>query len=303
MVIFTPTYRDLATFFMHAEQMEKAGVPLRQMLDVAAKDSSHRAISRACFWMLHDVQSGKTLSEAMTQHPRVFNATVVALVAAGEKTGRMGQMLSKCFEHCMQMELFQKNMRRATRNFKFSGIVVLGLMLTLGKTAAPLATVVLLVLAAGVIAAYCFVPAFRKFCDYLFIVTPALGEFIRHLEMARFTEMLALYYDAGIPVRDALAAAVDMVQNDSMRKALARAGQRVVAGEHFAEAFRSMPRVDHIFLGMLATGERSGNLAHTMREAGLYYRNEMENSLDKLQKAAAPLLTILLGWVIYAAFA
>ena len=301
MMIFTPTYRDLATFFMHAEQMEKAGVPLRQMLQAAADDSGHRALSRACFWMLHDVQSGKSLSEAMAQHPRIFNSVMISLIAAGEKTGRMAKVLGKCFDHCVQVEQFQADMRRATRNFKFSLIIVLGLMLLVGKTAAPVAAAVLL-LAVGLILAYRAMPGVHRFCDYLFIVTPALGGFIRHLEMARFTETLALYYDAGVPLRQALPAAVGMVRNQSMQDVLQRAGQRVVAGESMADAFRSMPHADHTFLVMLAAGEKSGNLTRTMQEAALYYRAQMDDALDKLQKIAAPLLTVILGWVVFAVF-
>lgn len=302
MLIFTPTYRDLATFFMHAEQMEKAGVPLRQMLAAAAKDSGHRALSRACFWMLHDVQSGKTLSEAMAQHPRIFNAVTVSLVAAGERTGTMSRLLGACFHHCVEMEAFQKNMRRATRNFKFSFIVVLALMTVLGKTTAPVATILLFALMAALVAAHRLVPAFKRFCDYLFIVTPGLGEFIRHLEMARFTEVLALYYDAGVPLRTALPAACDIAQNHSVQAVLRQAAQRVIAGERLAEAFRAMPRADHSFLVMLAAGEKSGNLAKTLREAGLFYRAEMEDSLDRLQKIAGPFLTVLLGWMIYVVY-
>jgi len=299
MLIFTPAYRDLATFFMHAEQMEKAGVPLRRMLDAAAKDSGHRALSRACFWMLHDVQGGKTLSEAMAQHPRIFNAVMVSLVAAGEKTGQMARALGACFHHCVQMDAFRKNLRRAMRNIKFSCIIVLALMAVLGKTAAPVATILLFALMAALAGAYRLAPAFKRSCDYLFIVAPGLGEFIRHLELARFAETLALYYDAGVPLREALTASCDVVQNRSMRDVLQQAARRVAAGERLADAFRAMPRADHAFLVMLAAGEKSGNLAATLREAGLYYRSEMEDSLDRLQKIAAPFLTALLGWVIY----
>lgn len=302
MMIFTPTYRDLATFFMHAEQMEKAGVPLRQMLQAAADDSGHRALSRACFWMLHDVQSGKTLSEAMSQHPRIFNGVMVSLVAAGEKTGRMAKVLGKCFDHCVQMEQFQTNMRRATRNFKFSAIVVLALMLILGKSTAPVTAAMMVLCVVSLVLLYRFVAGMRKFFDYLFVVTPALGDFIRDLEMARFTETLALYYDAGVPLRQALPAAMEMVQNQSMHEVLLRAGRRVVAGERMADAFQSMPHVDHTFLVMLTTGEKSGNLAHTMQEAALYYRAQMDDALDRLRKLAGPLLTVLLGWVIFVVF-
>lgn len=287
---------------MHAVQMEKAGVPVRQMLEVAAEDSGHRAITRACVWMLHDIKAGGKLSEAMAQHPQIFNPVMVSLVAAGEQTGRMAHVLEACFDHCLQMDAFQHDMRKATRNFKFSAVIILGLMLLLGRTAVPLATAGIAVTAAVFIGAYFFVPAFRRFFHYLFIVTPGVGVFLRHLEMARFADMLALYYNAGVPLFDAFPGAVNMVQNLSMRDVIQRACDRVVAGERFDAAFSSLPYVEHGFLNMLSVGETSGNLGHTMREAANYYRDQMSDSLHKLQTTTGPLLTILLGAVVYAVF-
>lgn len=302
MIIFTPTYRDLATFFMHAQQMEKAGVPLRQMLQAAAQDSGHRALAEAALWMEQELAAGKTLSEAMASQPRLFNATIVTLVGAGETTGRLGFAFGKCFDYCVQMENFKRNMRRETRNFKFSALVILVLLLVLGKNALPVMTVMLILFLAALVAGYCFVPSFRQFCEYIFIVTPYLGRFIRKLEMARFAETLGLYYETGIPMRKALPAAVKAVQNHSMRGVLAVAARRVLEGERFADAFRSIPQVENTFLVMLAAGEKSGNFAKTMQEIAGYYRADMEDALDALQKAAAPLLTVVLGLIVYINF-
>lgn len=301
-MIFAPTYRDISTFFMHAQQMEKAGVPLRQMLQAAAQDSGHKALTRAAWWMEHDVAAGKTLAEAMAQHPRIFNQTLVGLVAAGEETGRLALVLGKCFDHCVQMDMHQRNMRRATRHFKFSAIVILALMLIMGHNAGPVMTAFLAMVLAGLVAAYHFVPAFRQFCEYLFIITPRLGTFIRRLEMARFCEMLALYYDAGIPMRKALPAAAHAVQNHSLREVVIKAAQQVIDGESFQDAFRRIPQVESTFLAMIAAGEKSGNFGATLHEASLYYRAEMDDALDALQKILPPVLTAILGVVIYTSF-
>lgn len=301
-MIFTPTYHDISTFFMHAQQMEKAGVPLRQMLQAAAQDSGHKALTRAAWWMNHDIAAGKTLAEAMAQHPRIFNPTLIGLVAAGEETGRLALVFGKCFEHCVQMDLHQRNMRRATRHFKFSAIVVLVLMLILGHNTGPILTVIGVALVAGLVAAYRFMPSFRQFCEYLFMVTPRLGTFIRRLEMARFSERLALYYEAGIPMRKALPAAADAVQNHSLREVIAKAVQDVIDGESFYNAFQRIPQVESTFLAMIAAGEKSGDFGATLREVSRYYRTEMEDALDALQKTLAPALTVVLGLVIYISF-
>lgn len=301
-MIFTPTYRDISTLFMHAQQMEKAGVPLRQMLQAAAQDSGHKALTRAALWMDHDIAAGKTLAEAMAQHPRIFNPTLIGLVAAGEETGRLALVFGKCFEHCVQMDLHQRNMRRATRHFKFSAVVILALMLILGHKAGPIVTLLLVVMIGGLVAAYRFMPSFRQFCEYIFMVTPRLGTFIRRLEMALFCDMLALYFEAGIPMRKALPAAAGAVQNHSLRQVVARAAQRVIDGESFYDAFRQIPQVEGTFLSMIAAGEKSGNFGATLREVALYYRAEMEDALDTLQKILAPVLTVILGVVIYTSF-
>jgi len=303
MLVFSPpAYRDIATFFLHAEQMEKAGVPLRQMLESAAKDNPRPVIARACQWMLQEVQAGKTLSEAMARHPYMFNGTMISLVAAGERTGRLAQALGACFHHCVQMEDFKKDIRRATRGVKISFIIILLLLILVGKLAAPVATAYLALLAGALVALFRLVPSLKRFSDYLFLVTPELGDFIRHLEMARFAETLALYYDAGVPLREALPEACKIVQNHSMRAVLEKASQRVAQGMPLAEAFQGMPRPDPYFLIMLAAGEKSGNLSATLRESAQFDRNAMADAMDGFRKLATPFLTVLLGGVVFFAF-
>ncbi|MCL7992171.1 MAG: type II secretion system F family protein, partial [marine benthic group bacterium] len=85
--------RDLVIMTRQFATMINAGLPLVQALDILVKQSNSPILQSSLEGVLHDVESGNTLADALRQHPKVFSHLYVNMVAAGETGGILDTIL------------------------------------------------------------------------------------------------------------------------------------------------------------------------------------------------------------------
>ena len=77
------TRRDLITFCYHLEQLTRAGVPIHEGL-VDLRDSVDNPVFREVISAItQSIEAGKTLSQALAEHPKVFDDVFAQLIAFG----------------------------------------------------------------------------------------------------------------------------------------------------------------------------------------------------------------------------
>jgi len=282
--------------------MEKAGVPLRQSITVAAEDTGRGVLASALPWMLQDMQAGRTLSEAMAAHPRLFDRSLVTLVAAGEKTGRMAFVFGKCVLRCKAIDAHKRDMRKATRHFKISSLVMLALLLFQGLNDVPLMVAWLVGMVGLLVLLYRYAPFLRFVADHVLLGLPLLGRFIRRVDMQSFAENLSLFYATGVPLREGLSAAAQSASNAALRRDLQSRADAVAAGAKISAAFAKGGLIDKTAARMLKVGEDTGNLSATMDELASYYAVQTDAALTAIRQYAAPALTIVLGVALFVLF-
>jgi type IV pilus assembly protein PilC len=291
--------RGQIALFLHLEHMEKAGVPILQSLDAAANDADTRALGRALEAMTGAMRAGMTLSEAMGLYPRLFDDTTVALVALGEKAGRMGRIFEKCRQHFRRAEEHAEKMRRATRYPKFAGVIILGLALLRGETLLPQAVALTVFFCVVIVGGRRYSPLFRHATDHALLLLPRAGRLIAQVSHARFADSLAMLYESGIPLKTAIGVAAASVPNFVIRAALERAGAAVTEGRSLHAAFSAEAGMDRLALAMIKAGEDSGNLAATLHELADYYDRRTDEALTAVEQLAAPLLTLVAGALLW----
>jgi type IV pilus assembly protein PilC len=74
--------------------MLKSGVPILQTLDIVADASGNVVVARAVRDVQESVRSGESLAGPLEQHP-IFPSMVVQMMAVGEDTGALDEMLVK----------------------------------------------------------------------------------------------------------------------------------------------------------------------------------------------------------------
>ncbi|MDH5283984.1 MAG: type II secretion system F family protein, partial [Gemmatimonadota bacterium] len=85
--------RDLVIFTRQFATMINAGLPLVQSLDILAKQTENKALADVTRQVVFDVESGHTLADAFSKHPRAFPELYVNMVAAGEAGGILDTIL------------------------------------------------------------------------------------------------------------------------------------------------------------------------------------------------------------------
>lgn len=297
--MFHASARALITLFLHLEQMEKAGVPITQSVAAARDAAEEKQIAAALDGILHEVKQGRRLHEAMALYPNVFDETMIGLVRLGEKSGKLARVFSLCLEYVRRRDEHVRLMRRATREPKISGAIILALAIFKSHTGIPWLVAFLAAFIIIFRVARHFLPWFRYLTDRLFLAIPRLGALVAQDSWARFAESLALLYEAGVDMRSGLRIAAASIPNLVIREAAEDAVPRIEAGASLHAAFSDTKRMDRMALAMVKAGEDTGNFSQTLRELADYYGKRTAEALTSLQQVSTPVLTIILGIILF----
>src|SRR5437870_94736 len=87
--------RHLATLYSQLADLLHSGVPLLRALEVLERQSVQPALTEVLREVRAEVAEGTGLSEAMGQHPHVFNDLTVSMVKAGQEGGFLEDVLKR----------------------------------------------------------------------------------------------------------------------------------------------------------------------------------------------------------------
>src|ERR1700723_3657595 len=115
--------KELAIFTRQFSVMIDAGLPQVQCLEILAGQQENKFFQKVLVNTRASVEGGATLSAAMRQHPKVFDALYVNMVEAGETGGILDTILQRLSTY------IEKNvkLKRAVKSAMVYPIVVLGI--------------------------------------------------------------------------------------------------------------------------------------------------------------------------------
>lgn len=322
--------RDLVMFCFQLEQLTTAGVPILEALGDLQESTDNPYFQKVLGGILSEVEGGKMLSEALAEHPDVFDEVFVNLVGAGEQTGQLSTVFDNLSSTLKwQDELFAQT-KRLLAYPAFVFVVVMAavtfLMIflvpemvkfigSLGQEL-PLNTKILIfvsnafvdywwlfltlpvvIFVAVTIWIKSNADARYKF-DYLKLKIPVTGDILNKIIMARFARYFALMYQTGIPVLQAIKTCEKIVGNKVIADALDRAHSQINAGESMSESFRNAGLFPPLVVRMIKVGETSGALDKSLLNISYFYDRDVNESMQKMLKMLEPGLTVILGLVL-----
>ena len=321
---------ELITFCFDLEQSLRCGIPLLDAFQAMSEQTAEPATARLVDELAAAVESGHMLSAALAAHPRVFSPVFVALVRAGEQSGRLAEV----FANLAASLRWQDEIAAQTRRLLIYPALVLTVLgavvaflltvlvpqiATLLRTLAidlPPQTRALLAVSAAIrdhgavalvatsviaIGASQLVPRSARLLawrDAALLRVPVIGVILRKIVLARFARFFALLYEAGIAVLDALKTCVDVAHNRTIADALKQAGRHVAAGATLSDAFRVTGVFPPLVLRMLHVGETTGALDTALRNVVYFYGRDVHESAERALKLLEPVLTLALGIVL-----
>lgn len=330
--------RDMIQLFMHMEQMQSAGVPLLEALGDIRDTTDHDGLRDILSEVHRDVSEGSSLSEALAQHPKLFNNLYVSLIASGEETGDLTSSYLHLVKYLKWVDDMQSKVRKATRYpIILVCVVLLTILVMMGYVVPqivgfikfldqklPIYTTALIatseffqaywwaVLATPIILVVIF-KVLRKSSDRfafetdrLLLEMPIAGPLVRKISIARFSQTFGALFASGIDVMSGLRNARQTVKNLALIDALEGVEMQVAAGSPMSEAFNASGEFPSMVIRMIKVGEESGNLTPVLDQVSEFYTKDVDEAVQGLIAMIEPLLTMFLGvmilWIAVAVF-
>jgi type II secretory pathway component PulF len=294
-----------------------------------ANQTQHRPLKRIIEGLSGAVRDGRSLSEALAEHPTVFPPLYIGMVRAGEVSGALEQSLSRLAD----LGEHEADVRsRVLSAFAYPVFVlVLAVIMTIFLMAyviptlslvfvesgqlLPWPTRVLLAisgiftrwwwaLALGLIAGGWLIrrwaaqPGGKAVVDRALITLPGFGELIRKLGTASFARSVGVMVGQGVPVLQALDIVAKNVSNSVLQRA---AGQVIVSvgeGSSIAAALAASKEFPVFVSNMVAVGEESGTVDAALLKVATAYEREADRAIRTLTTILEPLLLVIVGGMV-----
>jgi len=322
--------RELINFCFHLEQLTRAGVSIVEGLTDLRDSLENPHFREVVASMIESIDGGRTLSQAMAEHPRVFDGVFISLVAAGESTGKLQEVLTNLVESLKWQDELAAQTKKLIMYPAFMGTVVIAvvvfmMMYLVPKMVGfikgmghqlPLHTKLLiatsdifvnywylvlgipLLAAAGIAVLVRSNPHARYRFDEIKLRLPIVGDILRKVILSRFAGVFAMMYSSGISILDSLRATEGVVGNQVIKNGLERVGEMIAEGQSITVAFQNVGMFPPLVLRMLRVGENTGGLDTALVNVSYFYSRDVRESISRLQALIEPALTVILGLVL-----
>jgi type IV pilus assembly protein PilC len=321
--------RELLMVVTQLSIMLRSGVDLadavRSISRRAKSDSVRDVMSR----VYAKLEQGQRLSIALEGEQKSFGAVMVALVAAGEASGKLPDVLAR-LSTMLRDEIRMMNSIRSSLGYpvvllvvtiavmagmvffvlpQFAGIFesskaevpfITQLMLDGGQFARNYWWAIAATLSSSLygLFAYTKTKAGREMLDRLMISIPYVKGISASLVAGRLFRLQGAMLDSGVPMLDVLALSKATCGNTCYQNMLDQIEESVIKGEGFSTVLRDNPLVPGAVADMISTGEANGQLGPVLQTVGEFYETEGEEKLRDAVKIAEPVIIIGLGIVV-----
>ena len=327
---------ELINFCFHLEQLARAGVPLVDSLADLRDSLENPRFREIIAGMVESIEGGKTLSQALAEHPKTFDEVMISLIRAGEETGALPAVLNNLLESLKWQDELAAHTKKLVMYPAFLGAVVVAITLfmmiylvpkmagfirNMGQEL-PMQTKILiapseffvnywyvvlgtpLILAAVVAFQVSTSKAARYRFDDAKLRLPYIGDILRKIILSRFASVFAMMYSSGITILDSIEATEGVVGNLVIREGLEQVGELISEGQNVTAAFQTAGMFPPLVLRMLRVGENTGQLDTALTNVSYFYNRDVRESIEKVQTMIEPVMTVtiglLLGWIMMA---
>src|SRR6266699_592856 len=325
---------QLLVFTEQLAHLLQAGMTLDEGLSILEKRLKQPRVQQMTHALHQGLIEGRSFSQALRDFPRIFPPLYVNLVAAGEASGALPEILLRLVKHLMQAKNLRDSVQQA---LIYPGALALAVLILitvfitflvpqltqfLSQTggALPLPTRILLKVLrmitvywwVGVLLAIGASVGFRAFVrsdegrllwDRFRLAIPGYGRVVRHRYYAQFSRTLGTLMENGIPLLRSLDLVTEIAGNRFLESKLVEAKRAVVDGATLSAALSAQHLFPDLFTDMLAVGEQTGRFAETVQTIADVYERELDRTVAIVSQLIPPVIIVLIatvvGFVVY----
>ena len=314
--------QDLALFTRQLATLLAAGIPIEESLSGVSEQTDNDKIRRLIIGVRSKVREGYALAQAMSEYPYVFPELYRATVGAGEQTGRLDLVLDKLADYTENQQGIRQKIQQALIYpaimiivstviicFLLAFVVpkIIDVFTSSGQTLPPMTSALLIIsdavtsyglYFAGIMGASLIIfkrslanLRVRMAWDRLLLRLPVAAYLIRSVNVARYIHTFGILFET-------MHVSSGLVNNLVMRKAFDHAAARVREGTAIHVALKETGFIGAMAAHLIASGEKSGQLAPMMERAAQHLDNEVRRLIDTALTLLEPLVILFMGAVV-----
>lgn len=324
------TRRDVTHLTNQLSALLNAKLPLSKALQALENQAPEGELKLMAADLGRMVREGTHLSDALAAYPGHFSGLYRSMVKAGEVGGVLEQSLAGVSRMLEKDEELKSRVKGALTYPMIMSVVMAlsvivlitfvvprftGVFADMGASL-PMPTKILvavsdffvkgwwamggaIALAAFLASRYAKTERGKLALDLLKLNLPVAGALVREMSLARFSLTLGTLLDSGVPILQAMDATRDVSGNSHIGRILDGLKREVQEGRSLSQA---LSRHDSLFpalvVGMVATGEETGNLPEMLSNIGRYFSGEADLKIKRLTTLLEPVIILVMGLLV-----
>lgn len=318
--------KDIVVFSRQIATLFQSGISALRSFRLVATETENPELKRILNLIADDIQSGLSISAAMSKYDKVFGTFYSNLIKAGEESGKLDESFNYLADYMdRNFDLTQKIKKASiypifvTSTFIVVMIVMIifvipqlaGMLISEGQEL-PFVTKLILgignigkkyglliLIVFGFLGYYLYnlskTPAGRQYVDYFKLKIPVFNVLYKKIFLSRLTDNLDTMLSSGVQIVRALEITSDVVDNVVYKDLLVRVSKKVKGGKSLSQSFYEEEELPNILVQMTKIGEETGKLGYILRSLSSYYKREVSTAIDTALSLIEPALIILLA--------
>jgi len=320
---------QLLVFTEQLAHLLQAGMTLDEGLSILEKRLKQTRVQQMTHALHQALVDGRSFSQALSELPRIFPPLYVNLVAAGEASGALPQILLRLVKHLMQAKELRDRVQQALIYPAFlalAGGALITIFITfmvpqlsgfMAQTGGvlPLPTRILMQIHhaitgywwVGLLLGISAVIGFRALVrtdegrigwDRFRLMIPGYGGVIRHRYYAQFSRTLGTLMENGIPLLRSLDLVTEIAGNRFLELKLGDVRKAVIDGATLSAALQAQKLFPDLFTDMMSVGEQTGHFAETMQAIADVYERELDKTVVLISQLIPPVIIVVIAVVV-----
>ncbi len=321
---------DITVFTRQLSTMMKAGLPMMQAFDIAAKGHANPSMTSMLLNIRSDVEQGHTLADSFAKYPKYFDRFYCNLVRAGETGGVLESILDKLSLYKEKTQSIKKKVRGAltypiavvvvaialifvmmmyvlpafAKVYLEMGVPLPGLtqvMMNISDFFVAYGIYMLIILIGGTVA---FIKSMQKSqelqkrVDYMLLKMPIFGPIVRKAAIARWARTTATLFAAGVPMVEVLDSVSGATGNIRYEEATRDIRAKVNQGISLTSSMEATEVFPNMVIQMALIGEESGSLDDMLNKAAEFYEEDVDTAVSQLSSLMEPIIMVVLGSIV-----
>ncbi|MAD89700.1 MAG: type II secretion system protein GspF [Pseudoalteromonas sp.] len=332
---YKPSVSDIALITRQLATLIQSSLPVEAAVMAVAEQCEKPRLKRMLMSVRSKVVEGYTLADGMSEFPHVFDNLYRAMVAAGEKSGHLDEVLNRLADYTEQRQHMRSQITQAMVYPSILVVFAIGIVAVLLGTVVPEIlktfekskqalpwTTEWVMAASNFVQAY-WMPSFigivaitigikqallkpkiRFWYDTQLLRLPGLGKISRSINTARFARTLSILSSSAVPLLEGMKISGQVLENEKIKSAVSEAAVRVSEGASLRASLQQTKLFPPMMLHMIASGEKSGELEQMLERAANNQDREFETmvsvSLKLLEPAMIATMAIIVLFIVMA---